>query len=162
MIGLIQRVTQAKVEIDGVIVGEIAGGLLLFQCVEQNDTTKEADKLLDKVLKLRIFSDENGKMNRSVLNLDGNGKAGDLLIVSQFTLAADVSSGTRPGFSAAASPQKGQELYEYFIAQARQQPLHHIATGSFGADMQITLTNDGPVTIPIHIAPAKYSNSSNE
>lgn len=153
MIGLIQRVTQAKVEIDGIVVGEIAHGLLLFQCVEQNDTILEADKLLDKILKLRIFSDEEEKMNRSVLNLDGNGKAGDLLIVSQFTLAADVSRGTRPGFSAAAGPQKGQELYTYFIEQAKKQPLHHVATGSFGADMQITLVNDGPVTIPLHFPP---------
>lgn len=154
MIGLIQRVTQAKVEIDGVTVGQIGSGLLLLQCVEQNDTTKEADKLLDKILKLRIFSDEAGKMNRSVLSLDGGSQAGDLLIVSQFTLAADVSSGNRPGFSAAAGPQKGRELYEYFIEQARKRPLHHVATGSFGADMQITLTNDGPVTIPIRIAPS--------
>lgn len=153
MKALLQRVKQARVDIEGQSVGQIAQGLLVLLCVERGDTAVQADKLLDKILKLRIFSDDTGKMNRSVLNLDGNDQAGDMLVVSQFTLAANVWDGTRPSFSTAASAQQGQALYAYFLEKAKQYPLQHLACGVFGADMQITLTNDGPVTIPIQIAP---------
>lgn len=148
MIAVLQRVTQARVEIAGQVVGQIGHGLLALVCAEQGDSEREADKLLAKMLKLRIFSDAAGKMNRSVQDV-----AGGLLIVSQFTLAADASGGNRPSFTQAASPQEGQRLYDYLVAQARQ--LHpEVATGAFGADMQVHLVNDGPVTIPLRMAPA--------
>jgi len=119
----------------------------VFLCAERGDTEVQADKMLAKILKLRIFSDDDGKMNRSLQDV-----AGDLLVVSQFTLAADTSSGNRPGFSSAAAPQDGQRLYDYFVAQARQ--AHAVVqTGKFGADMQVSLVNDGPVTIPLRIDP---------
>lgn len=150
MIAVLQRVRQARVEIAGAVVGQIEQGLLLLVCAEQGDTAKEADKLLAKVLKLRIFSDEAGKMNRSVQDV-----AGGLLIVSQFTLAADTSGGNRPSFTQAAKPDVGRQLYDYFVQQA--QALYvagPVQTGEFGADMQVHLLNDGPVTIPMRIAPA--------
>lgn len=148
MIAVVQRVGQARVEVTGQVVGAIGPGLLALVCAEQGDTEHEADKLLAKMLKLRIFSDAAGKMNRSVQDIGGG-----LLIVSQFTLAADVSSGNRPSFTQAASPQDGQRLYDHLVAQARQ--LHpQVATGAFGADMQVHLVNDGPVTIPLRMAPA--------
>jgi D-tyrosyl-tRNA(Tyr) deacylase len=143
MQALLQRVKQARVEIDGHTVGAIDAGLLVFVCAERGDTESLSDKLLAKILKLRIFSDEAGKMNRSVQDMGGG-----LLIVSQFTLAADTSGGNRPGFSGAASPDEGRRLYDYFVAQARaSHPV--VQTGQFAADMQVHLTNDGPVTIPI-------------
>lgn len=148
MIAVLQRVSQARVEIAAQVVGQIGHGLLALVCAEQGDSEREADKLLAKMLKLRIFSDAAGKMNRSVQDV-----AGGLLIVSQFTLAADVSGGNRPSFTQAASPQEGQRLYDYLVAQACQ--LHpEVATGAFGADMQVHLVNDGPVTIPLRMAPA--------
>ena len=148
MITVLQRVRQARVEIDGAVAGQIGQGLLVLVCAEQGDSEKEADKLLAKLLKLRIFSDEAGKMNRSVQDVGGG-----LLIVSQFTLAADTSSGNRPSFTQAAKPDEGRRLYDYFVAQARS--LHPVVqTGQFGADMQVHLVNDGPVTIPMRIAPA--------
>lgn len=150
MIAVLQRVRQARVEIEGRIAGQIEQGLLVLVCAEQGDTEKEADKLLAKVLKLRIFSDEAGKTNRSVQDVGGG-----LLIVSQFTLAANTSGGNRPSFTQAAQPEVGRQLYDYVVQQA--QALYAagpVQTGQFGADMQVHLVNDGPVTIPLRIAPA--------
>jgi D-aminoacyl-tRNA deacylase len=153
MIALLQRVRQASVEVDGGVVGEIGPGLLVLLCAERGDTEVQGDKLLAKILKLRIFSDAAGKMNHSVQNLDGSGTAGGLLVVSQFTLAADTSGGNRPGFAAAAAPDEGKRLYDYFVAQARA--MHPVVqTGVFAADMQVSLVNDGPVTIPLRVAPS--------
>ncbi|MHA7600936.1 D-aminoacyl-tRNA deacylase [Alicycliphilus sp. T452] len=147
MIGLLQRVSEARVEIAGEVVGRIGPGLLALVCAEQGDGEQQADKLLAKILKLRIFSDEAGKMNRSVQDVGGG-----LLIVSQFTLAADTRGGNRPGFSQAAAPAEGERLYDYFVVRARAaHPV--VATGRFGASMQVHLVNDGPVTIPLRIAP---------
>ena len=145
MKSVIQRVSQARVMVGGVVIGEIGTGLLVLLCAERGDSEAQADKLLAKILKLRIFSDDDGKMNRSVQDVTGG-----LLIVSQFTLAADVSGGNRPSFTGAASPDEGRRLYDYFVARARA--LHPIVqTGQFAADMQVHLVNDGPVTIPLQI-----------
>ena len=152
MIAVLQRVSQAKVVIEGRAVGQINAGLLVLLCAEQGDGQAQSDKLLTKLLKLRIFSDDAGKMNRSVQDLDGAGLAGGLLIVSQFTLAADASGGNRPSFTNAAKPDEGRRLYDYFVTQARAaHPI--VQTGQFGADMQVHLVNDGPVTIPLRMAP---------
>ncbi len=143
MISLLQRVVSARVEVAGRVTGAIGPGLLMLVCAEPADTEAIADKLVAKVLKLRVFSDEGGKMNRSVADIGGG-----LLVVSQFTLAADVSGGNRPSFSGAAGPELGRRLYERVLATARS--LHpQVASGEFGADMQVHLVNDGPVTIPI-------------
>lgn len=145
MKAVVQRVSQASVTIDGHITASIDQGLLILICAEAGDTEAQADRLLAKLLKLRIFSDDAGKMNRSVQDVEGG-----LLIVSQFTLAADVWSGNRPGFSGAADPEAGERLYNYFVTAAKT--LHPtVATGSFGADMKVSLVNDGPVTIPIQL-----------
>ena len=153
MIAVLQRVRQARVEVNGAVVGAIGPGLLVLVCAERGDTEAEADKLLAKILKLRIFSDDAGKMNRSVQDLDGQGACGGLLLVSQFTLAADTTGGNRPSFTQAAAPDEGRRLYDYAVAQARK--LHpEVATGQFAADMQVHLVNDGPVTMPMRIAPA--------
>ncbi|WP_172296840.1 D-aminoacyl-tRNA deacylase [Pseudoruegeria sp. HB172150] len=141
MRALIQRVTEASVTVDGEVIGEICAGLLILICAMQGDGEAEADKLAAKIAKLRIFEDEAGKMNRSVLDTGGAA-----LVVSQFTLAADTSRGNRPGFSTAAPPAEGERLYEYFAGQVRAQGIE-TATGSFGADMKVRLLNDGPVTI---------------
>jgi D-tyrosyl-tRNA(Tyr) deacylase len=148
--GVAQRVLEACVVVDGQVIGQIQKGLLLLLCAEQGDTTANADKMLSKLLKLRIFGDEEGKMNRSLQDLDGNGLHGGLLVVSQFTLAADLSSGNRPSFKRAASPADGQRLYDYFVVQAK---LAHpiVQTGQFAADMKVHLVNDGPVTIPLQM-----------
>ncbi|MEO6972149.1 MAG: D-aminoacyl-tRNA deacylase [Rhodoferax sp.] len=152
MIAVIQRVSEAHVVIEGRTVGEIGAGLLVLVCAERGDGELQADKLLAKILKLRIFSDFAGKMNHSVQDMDGRGHAGGLLLVSQFTLAADTAKGNRPGFSNAAAPDEGRRLYDYFVAQARA--AHAVVqTGEFGADMKIHLVNDGPVTIPLRIDP---------
>jgi D-tyrosyl-tRNA(Tyr) deacylase len=152
MLALVQRVQEARVVVQGQTLGQIGAGLLVLVCAERGDGTEQADRLLAKLLKLRVFSDAQGKMNLSVQDMDGHGAAGGLLIVSQFTLAADTSSGNRPGFSAAAPPADGERLYDYFVAQARgAHPL--VQTGAFGADMKVHLINDGPVTIPMRIAP---------
>ena len=146
MITVLQRVSQASVQVDGAVIGQIGHGLLVLLCAEQGDTDAVADKLLAKVLKLRIFADEAGKMNRSVQDV-----AGGLLVVSQFTLAADVAGGNRPSFTQAARPDEGRRLYEHFVAQARV--LHPVVeTGQFAADMKVSLINDGPITIPIRMA----------
>lgn len=149
---VLQRVAKAHVVVAGKTVGEIAQGLLVLVCAERGDSETQVDKLLAKILKLRIFSDQDGKMNRSVQNLNGQGAMGGLLIVSQFTLAADVSGGNRPSFIGAAAPDEGRRLYDYFVAQARA--AHpQVETGRFAADMQVHLVNDGPVTISLRIAP---------
>lgn len=146
MLALLQRVRQARVDIAGETVGQIGAGLLVLVCAEPDDTEAMGQKLLAKILKLRIFSDEAGKMNRSVQDVGGG-----LLIVSQFTLAADTKGGNRPGFTGAAPPSLGEVLYDRFVALAREQhPV--VQTGRFGADMQVHLTNDGPVTIPMRMA----------
>jgi len=143
VIALVQRVSRADVRVAGASVGAIDKGLLVFACAEPGDTDAVADKLIAKLLKLRIFADPAGKMNRSVVDVQGG-----LLIVSQFTLAADVSGGNRPSFTAAAEPVLGRRLYERLLSTERaQHPI--VAAGEFGADMQVSLVNDGPVTIPI-------------
>ncbi len=153
MKAVLQRVAEARVVVAGETVGRIGQGLLVLVCAERGDAESQADKLLAKILKLRIFSDEAGKMNRSVQDVNGRGGPGGLLIVSQFTLAADVSAGNRPGFTGAAAPEEGHRLYDYFVAQARA--AHpDVQTGQFAADMQVHLVNDGPVTIPLQIDPA--------
>ncbi len=153
MISVLQRVREARVDVDGQTVGAIGAGLLVLLCAERGDTEAEADKLLAKILKLRIFSDAAGKMNQSVQDMDGRGTCGGLLLVSQFTLAADTTGGNRPSFTQAAAPDEGRRLYDYVVAQARK--VHpDVATGQFAADMQVHLVNDGPVTIPLRMAPA--------
>ena len=152
MIAVLQRVGSARVDVDGQTVGAIGPGLLVLICAEQGDTAAEGEKLLAKILKLRIFSDAQGKMNHSVQDMDGLGTSGGLLIVSQFTLAAEVRGGNRPSFTAAAAPEEGRRLYDAFVAEARR--LHAVVqTGEFAASMQVSLVNDGPVTIPLRIAP---------
>lgn len=153
MIALIQRVAQACVTVEGRTTGEIGAGLLALVCAERGDTEAQAERLLAKMLSYRVFSDAAGKMNLPVQNMDGNGNPGGLLVVSQFTLAADTNSGTRPSFTPAASPEDGRRLYEHFVAQARA--AHpQVQTGEFGAMMQVSLVNDGPVTFWLRVPPA--------
>ncbi len=143
---LVQRVARAHVEVAGQTVGSIGPGLLVLLCAQNGDTPAHAERLLAKLLKLRIFSDAAGKMNRSVQDVQGG-----LLIVSQFTLAADTSAGNRPSFTAAAPPDLARQLYDFTLQRARElRP--DVASGEFGADMQVHLVNDGPVTIPLHMA----------
>ncbi|MGQ0710359.1 MAG: D-aminoacyl-tRNA deacylase [Rhodoferax sp.] len=150
MLAVVQRVARAQVVVEGAVVGAIGAGLLVLLCAERGDTEAQAEQLLAKLLKLRIFSDAAGKMNRSVQDLDGAGACGGLLVVSQFTLAADTRGGNRPSFTNAAPPELGRALYEHFVAQARMvHPL--VQTGIFAADMQVELVNDGPVTVPLQI-----------
>lgn len=144
MIGLIQRVQWAKVEVEHHVVGEIQQGLLVLLGVEQDDDHVKADKLLDKVLNYRVFSDEQGKMNLNVQQAGGG-----LLVVSQFTLAADTNKGLRPSFSKGASPAQAEALYDYFHQQAAKRI--HTQTGQFAADMQVSLQNDGPVTFWLQV-----------
>lgn len=145
MLAVVQRVREAKVVVDGRTTGAIGPGLLVLVCAERGDGEAQAGRLLAKLLKLRIFSDEAGKMNRSVQDI-----AGGLLLVSQFTLAADTSGGNRPSFTQAAPPEEGRRLYDYLVDQARAaHPA--VQTGEFGADMQVHLVNDGPVTIPMTV-----------
>jgi D-tyrosyl-tRNA(Tyr) deacylase len=133
------------VRVDGEVIGQIGAGLLVLLCAEKGDTDAVADKMLAKILKLRIFSDEAGKMNLSVQDVGGG-----LLVVSQFTLAADVAGGNRPSFTQAAAPDEGRRLYEHFVAQA--QKAHPVVqTGRFAADMKVALINDGPITIPMRM-----------
>ena len=145
MIALVQRVAHARVEIEGQTVGAIDAGALVFVCAEPLDTAGHAQRLVAKLLALRIFSDAAGKMNLSLQDV-----AGGLLLVSQFTLAADTSRGNRPGFSAAAPPPLGRQLFDSVLAEARARHAP-VAAGVFGADMQVQLVNDGPVTIPLSI-----------
>lgn len=147
MIALLQRVSHAKVVVDAVTVGAIDAGLMVLLCAERGDSEREADALLSKLLSYRVFSDDAGKMNRSVADV-----AGGLLLVPQFTLAADTKSGTRPSFTPAAAPEEGRRLFDYFVRQASaKHPL--VQTGQFGADMKVSLTNDGPVTFWLQIKP---------
>lgn len=136
--------------VEGQTVGRIGPGLLVLACAERGDTEAVAERLLQKILKLRIFSDEAGKMNRSVQDLDGQGRHGGLLIVSQFTLAADCSGGNRPSFTQAAAPDEGRRLYDHLVEQARRRH-PEVATGIFAADMKVHLVNDGPITIPLRM-----------
>ncbi|WP_417597500.1 D-aminoacyl-tRNA deacylase [Pararhodobacter oceanensis] len=141
MRALIQRVTEASVSVDGAVVGDTGPGLLILVCAMQGDDLAGAQALADKVLKLRIFRDESGKTNRSLADVGGGA-----LVVSQFTLAADTSRGNRPGFSAAAAPELGRELYEAFADRLAAQGVA-VGRGQFGAEMQVALVNDGPMTI---------------
>jgi D-tyrosyl-tRNA(Tyr) deacylase len=149
MIALLQRVRHASVTVDGACIGAIDAGLLVFLCAEKGDTAREGDALLAKLLGYRVFADDAGKMNRSIVDV-----AGGLLLVPQFTLAADTRSGTRPSFTPAAAPADARRLFDHVVEQAR---LRHpgVATGQFGADMQVALTNDGPVTFWLRIDPPK-------
>ena len=145
MIAVLQRVSEASVRVEGAVIGQIDAGLLVLLCAEKGDTEAVADKMLAKMLKLRIFSDEAGKMNLSVQDVGGG-----LLVVSQFTLAADVAGGNRPSFTQAAAPEDGRRLYAHFVAQARAaHPV--VQTGQFAADMKVSLVNDGPITIPMRM-----------
>lgn len=153
MIALIQRVTRASVTVGERVTGEIGAGLLALVCAERGDTEAEAERLLGKLLGYRVFSDANGRMNLPVRDIDGNGTAGGLLLVSQFTLAADTNSGTRPSFTPAADPETGRRLYDHVVARARE--THpEVQTGEFGAMMQVSLVNDGPVTFWLRVPPA--------
>ena len=148
MIGLLQRVTDASVSVGGEVVGRIGPGILLLLGVQRGDSEREADRLLERVATYRIFDDADGRMNVSLLD-----SGGALLVVSQFTLAAETRTGTRPGFSTAAAPSDGERLYEHFVVAARRR-IRTVATGRFGARMHLTLTNDGPVTFWLEVAPA--------
>ena len=147
MRALIQRVAEASVSVEGAVIGRTGPGLLVLVCAMRGDAENAPDKLAARVARLRIFRDEAGKMNRSVQDVEGG-----LLVVSQFTLAADTSGGNRPSFTNAADPRTGQALYKHFVARARS--AHpKVETGRFAADMKVQLINDGPVTVPLRIAP---------
>ncbi|MEX5746596.1 D-aminoacyl-tRNA deacylase [Massilia sp. X63] len=147
MIGLLQRVSEASVRVDGETVGAIQAGLMVLVCAEKGDTEREAEALLAKLLGYRVFSDDAGKMNRSITDTQGG-----LLLVPQFTLAADTRSGTRPSFSPAAAPEDGRRLFDHVVRRARER--HGIVeTGKFGADMKVSLVNDGPVTFWLQVDP---------
>ena len=145
MIGLIQRVTEAKVVVNNENIGEIQQGILAFIGIEKEDSAVEALRLLDKILSYRIFADEDDKMNLSVKDISGG-----LLLVPQFTLAADTQKGSRPSFSSAASPEKAENLFNEFVGQASDK-YEKVETGQFGADMKISLLNDGPVTFWLQV-----------
>ena len=147
MIGLLQRVSEARVVVSGEETGRIGAGLLVLLGVERGDTTHEANRLLERILTYRVFSDASGKMNISLVD-----QGGGLLLVQQFTLAADTKRGTRPGFSTAAPPEIGQRLFNYVVERARMQ-LPQVSTGIFGADMQVSLCNEGPVTFWLQVPP---------
>lgn len=147
MIGLLQRVSRAKVEVGGAAVGAIGHGLMVLVGVERGDTVREGDRLIERLLGYRVFSDAEGKMNRSVADVGGG-----LLLVPQFTLPADTRKGARPSLSDAAPPDVGKHLFDHVVSRARA--MHPIVeTGRFGAHMQVTLTNDGPVTFTLRVAP---------
>jgi D-aminoacyl-tRNA deacylase len=141
MIALLQRVSHGRVEVEGAIVGEIGAGLLVLLAVEPSDTEAQADRLVDRLLGYRVFEDSAGRMNLSVTDTGGG-----LLLVPQFTLAADTGKGMRPSFTRAASPEHGRTLFDYTVGRARARLGERVATGRFGAHMQVSLTNDGPVT----------------
>ena len=147
MIGLLQRVTQARVDVGGETVGAIGKGLMVLVCAERGDSEEQAERLLERLLAYRVFSDEAGKMNLSLRDVHGG-----LLLVPQFTLAADTRKGNRPSFTPAAPPDEGRRLFEHMLQRARD--VHApVQSGRFGADMQVSLTNDGPVTIWLQIGP---------
>lgn len=152
MIGLIQRAARAEVAVDGEVVGRIGAGIVLLLAVQKGDDEASSDRLLERVLGFRIFPDGDGRMNLSLRDIGG-----DLLVVSQFTLAADTRKGTRAGFSRAATPDEGERLYEYVLARARALAAGSrmtVAAGRFGAYMQVSLTNDGPVTFWLEVSPS--------
>lgn len=155
MIALLQRVSEASVKVDDNVVGSIDQGLMVLVCAERGDTEKQADALLNRLLGYRVFYDGNGKMNLSVTTVNGG-----LLLVPQFTLAADTKSGTRPSFSPAASPEDGKRLFDYFVQQAKEQ-LPQVETGVFGADMKVALVNDGPVTFWLQVKSEAGKQSTN-
>lgn len=147
VIALLQRVKHSHVEVSGATIGSIGRGLLALVCAERDDNEASADRLLDRLLACRVFPDETGRMNLNVADVSGG-----LLLVPQFTLAADTRKGTRPSFTRAAPPAIGRTLFDYFVSRARQ--LHpDVQAGRFGADMQVSLTNDGPVTIWLQVEP---------
>ena len=147
MIGLLQRVTGSRVSVDGKVIGEIDRGLLVLIGVERGDAEAEADRLLERLLTYRVFPDDADRMNRSLRDIGGG-----LLLVPQFTLAADTSGGTRAGFSRAAAPEDGRRLFDYLLTRARA--VHApVASGQFGANMQVSLVNDGPVTFWLRVPP---------
>jgi D-tyrosyl-tRNA(Tyr) deacylase len=148
MIGLLQRVAEAKVEVDGASVGKIGPGMMVLVCAERGDSEAEADRLLERLLGYRVFADADGKMNLSLRDVRGG-----LLLVPQFTLAADTHKGMRPSFTPAASPADGERLFDYFVSRARAS-YPAVETGRFGAHMQVSLTNDGPVTLWLRVEPA--------
>ncbi|MCL1886434.1 MAG: D-aminoacyl-tRNA deacylase [Betaproteobacteria bacterium] len=148
MIALLQRVSHARVIVDGDTVGHIGKGLVVLLCAERGDTKKEADNLLNRLVNYRVFNDNNGKMNLSLITVEG-----ELLLVPQFTLAANTRSGTRPSFSHAAPPDIGQHLFDYFAQQAKEKGIK-VETGRFGAHMEVELVNDGPVTLWLHVPPS--------
>jgi len=148
MIALLQRVSSASVAVDGVVIAEITAGLLVFIGVERNDSEQQAERLAERLINYRVFADDEGKMNDSLIDTGG-----DMLLVPQFTLAADTGSGNRPGFSSAADPESGQQLFTYLVAAVRQHG-QKASTGQFGADMQVTLCNEGPVTFSLRVSPA--------
>jgi D-tyrosyl-tRNA(Tyr) deacylase len=147
MIALLQRVNEACVRVDGKVTGQINRGLLLFIGVERDDSVIQADRLIERFLTYRVFPDEQDKMNRSIVEIQGG-----ILLVPQFTLAADTHKGTRPSFSSAAPPEQGQQLFEYVVAQTKNSHAH-VQTGVFGANMQVSLVNDGPVTFWLQVSP---------
>ena len=148
MIGLLQRVTEAHVDIGGQCIANIGRGLLVLVGVQRADSERESERLLERLLGYRVFPDDAGRMNRDLRQIGGG-----LLLVPQFTLAADTRSGTRPGFSTAAAPAEGQRLFEHLVGRARA--VHDpVAAGRFGADMQVALVNDGPVTFSLEVSPA--------
>jgi len=149
MIGLLQRVAEAAVRVEGEVVGEIEQGLLVLVGVERGDSEAEADRLLQRLLGYRVFPDEDDKMNLSVADVEGG-----LLLVPQFTLPADTRKGTRPSFTPAAPPDEGERLFTYLLGQAREKH-EAVASGRFGADMKVSLVNDGPVTFWLQVAPAR-------
>lgn len=149
MIGLLQRVAEARVEVDGASVGKIGPGMMVLVCAERGDSEAEADRLLERLLGYRVFADADGKMNLSLRDVRGG-----LLLVPQFTLAADTHKGMRPSFTPAASPADGERLFDYFVSRARAS-YPAVETGRFGAHMQVSLTNDGPVTLWLRVEPAR-------
>lgn len=148
MIGLLQRVTHAEVAVAGEVIGRIGRGLCVLVGVQRGDSERQSERLLERLLNYRVFPDEEGRMNRSLLQVQGS-----LLLVPQFTLAADTRNGTRAGFSTAAPPEEGRRLFAHFVERARTQPIR-VETGRFGADMQVSLTNDGPVTFWLEVPPS--------
>jgi D-tyrosyl-tRNA(Tyr) deacylase len=151
MIALIQRVAEARVTVDDRVTGEIGAGLLAFVCAERGDTEATCDRLVERVLAYRVFADDRGRMNRSLREAGGG-----LLVVSQFTLAADTDTGNRPSFTPAADPATGEALYEHFVAQARARH-GPVATGAFRAHMRVALVNDGPVTLTLRVPPREIA-----
>jgi D-tyrosyl-tRNA(Tyr) deacylase len=147
LIGLLQRVTEAAVRVDGQVVGKIGPGLLVLMAVEPGDGTRQAERLVERLVAYRVFPDREGRMNLSLADTGGG-----MLLVPQFTLAADTRKGNRPSFTSAASPELGRQLFDHAVEQARGRIGERVATGRFGADMKVSLTNDGPVTFWLRVA----------